>query len=139
LFYIPTWENSSSVFVLAEAPPLFREGANFSAEEPQSGQRRDETYSAVRALDPKTGEKKWDYRMPSPRTEAGVMTTASDLLFSGGDDGSFYALNALDGKLLWKTSVGNAVRAGPITYSVGGKQYVSIQSSGSIVTFGLRN
>jgi alcohol dehydrogenase (cytochrome c) len=139
LFYVPTWENSSSVFVLAEKPPRFRDGANFSAEEPQSGQRGEDTYSAVRAIDPKTGEKKWDYRMPSSKTEAGVLTTASDLLFSGGADGSFYALDARDGKLLWKTTVGNAVRAGPITFSVGGKQYVSIQSSGAMLTYGLRN
>jgi alcohol dehydrogenase (cytochrome c) len=139
LFYIPIWENSSSVFVLAEAPPVFHEGANFSAEEPQDAQRRDDTYSAVRAIDPRTGEKKWDYRMPSPHTDAGVLTTAADILFSGGADGNFYALDARDGKLLWKTRAGNYIQAGPITYSVGGKQYVSIQSNMSILTFGLRN
>jgi alcohol dehydrogenase (cytochrome c) len=98
LFYVPVWENSSSVFVLAENPPRFREGQNFSAEEPRGGQRREDSYSAVRALDPKTGERKWEYRMPSPRTEAGVLTTVTDLLFSGGADASFYALNAIDGK-----------------------------------------
>ena len=71
--------------------------------------------------------------------DAGVLTTASDLLFSGGPDNSFYALDARDGKLLWKTAAGSYVQAGPITYSIDGKQYVTIQSSLSILTYGLRN
>ncbi len=37
----------------------------------------------VRAIDPHTGEKKWEYKM-TDITWAGVLTTASDLLFSGG-------------------------------------------------------
>ena len=61
-------------------------GQNFAGAFPGRGARGDDTYSAIRALDPKTGEKKWDYRMASPSTDAGVMTTASDVLFSGGRD-----------------------------------------------------
>ena len=84
LFYIPTWENSSSAYSLGDAPPEFHEGQNFAGAFPGRGARGDDTYSAIRALDPKTGEKKWDYRMASPSTDAGVMTTATDVLFSGG-------------------------------------------------------
>jgi alcohol dehydrogenase (cytochrome c) len=138
LFYIPTWENSSSTYRWGDAPPEFREGQTFAAAFPGQGARGEETYSAVRAIDPKTGEKKWDYRMTLPRTDAGVMTTASDVLFSGGADGSFYALDARDGKLLWKTNLGPTVMAGPMTYSVDGKQYVSIMSGNALFTFGLR-
>ncbi|HZI50296.1 MAG TPA: PQQ-binding-like beta-propeller repeat protein, partial [Terriglobia bacterium] len=85
-----------------------------------------------------TGEKKWDYRMQTPRTDAGVLTTASDVLFSGGADGSFYALDARDGKLLWETNLGPTVISGPMTYSVDGKQYVSVVAGNSLYTFGLR-
>ena len=35
-------------------------------------------------------------------TEAGILTTASDVLFSGGHEGYFFALDARNGKLLWK-------------------------------------
>jgi len=35
-------------------------------------------------------------------TEAGVLTTASDLLFSGGREGYFYALDARSGALIWR-------------------------------------
>ena len=52
-----------------------------------------EGYGAVRAIDPKTGERKWEYKM-SDVTDGGILTTASDLLFSGGREGYFFALDA---------------------------------------------
>jgi alcohol dehydrogenase (cytochrome c) len=137
LFYVPTWENSSSIYLLNEAPPEFHEGQNFAGAFPRN-QRGGDQYSAIRALDPKTGEKKWDYRMEPTGTDAGVLTTASDVLFSGGRDGSFYALDARDGKLLWQTNLGPSVFSGPMTYSVNGNQYVTVASGNGLFTFGLR-
>jgi alcohol dehydrogenase (cytochrome c) len=139
LFYIPTWENSSSTYAKGEAPPEFHEGQTFSGVFPRGGARGDDVYSAVRAIDPKTGERKWDFRQSAPSTEAGILTTASDVLFSGSRDGAFYALDARDGKLLWQTNLGPSVAAGPMSYSVNGKQYVSIMVGSSLFTFGLRN
>ena len=43
---------------------------------------------------------------------------ASDLLFSGGREGYFFALDARNGELLWKANVGGAVASGPMTYAV---------------------
>src|SRR5579862_3468185 len=137
LFYIPTWENSSTTYVKDQEPPEFHTGQTFSGKFPQGGAKGDDVYSAVRAIDPQTGEKKWDYRLAAPSTEAGIMTTASDLLFSGGRDGAFYALDARNGKLLWETNLGPSVSAGPMTYSVNGKQFVSIQAGSALFTFGL--
>ena len=48
----------------------------------------EEGYGAIRAIDPKTGERKWEYKM-TDLTDAGILTTASDLLFSGGREGDF--------------------------------------------------
>jgi alcohol dehydrogenase (cytochrome c) len=138
LFYIPTWENSSSVYVKGEQPPEFHSGQTFSGDFPRLGNNAEDVYSAIRAIDPQTGEKKWDYRLSAPSTEAGVMTTASNVLFSGGRDGAFYALDARDGHLLWDTNLGPSVSAGPITYQVKGNQYVSIQAGSALFTFGLR-
>jgi len=95
-------------------------------------------HSAIQAIDPKTGLKKWTYRLAAPMTEAGVLTTASDVLFSGGRDGAFFALDARTGKLLWETHLGPSVAASPITYAVNGKQYVSVVAGSSMFTFGLR-
>jgi glucose dehydrogenase len=61
------------------------------------------------------------------------------MLFSGGRDGSFFALDARTGKLLWQTRLGPSVAAGPMTYAVNGKQYVSIMAGTSLFTFGLRD
>ena len=74
----------------------------------------DEGYGAIRALDPLTGEKKWDYKM-TDYTETGVTTTASDVLFSGGKEGYFFALDDRDGKLLWKANLGETVASAPMT------------------------
>ena len=138
LFYIPTWENSSSTYVKDKEPPEFHSGLTFSGAFPQGGSKAEDFYSAIRAIDPKTGEKKWDYRLSAPQTEAGVLTTTSNVLFSGGRDGAFYALDARDGKLLWETNLGPSVSSGAMTFSVAGKQYVSVQAGPSLFTFSLR-
>ena len=49
----------------------------------------------------------------------------SDLLFTGGREGFFQALDARTGALLWKTQLGASINSGPITYRVGTRQYVS--------------
>jgi alcohol dehydrogenase (cytochrome c) len=138
LFYIPTWENSSSTYLKTTEAPEFREDKSFTGDFPKPGSTDDDVYSTIRAIDPQTGEKKWDHRLTAPSTEAGILTTASDVLFSGGRDGAFYALDARDGKLLWGTNLGPSVAAGPMSYMVKGKQYVSIQAGSALFTFGLR-
>jgi len=95
-------------------------------------------FSSIVAMDPNTGDRKWAFKLSAPSTEGGVLTTASNLLFAGGRDGQFVALDARDGKLLWETNLGPSVSAGPMTYMVNGKQYVSIQCGSALYTFTLR-
>jgi outer membrane protein assembly factor BamB len=92
----------------------------------------------VRALDPQTGERKWEFKM-SNATDSGILTTATDLLFSGGREGYFYALDARDGKPLWKVSLGGIVAMGPMTYAIDGKQYVAVNAGNSLFVFALRD
>ena len=54
-----------------------------------------ETYGVVRAYDPKTLDQKWEFRM-TDITWGGMLATASDLVFSGGREGYFLALDAQD-------------------------------------------
>jgi alcohol dehydrogenase (cytochrome c) len=124
--------------VKGDEPPPFDEKVSFTGDRPKPGATGDDAYGAIRAIDPQTGEKKWDYRINAPSTEGGVLTTASDVLFAGGRDGSFFALDARTGKALWDTNLGPSVAAGPMTYMVNGKQYVSIQAGSSLFTFALR-
>lgn len=94
-------------------------------------------YGVVRALNPITGEKVWDYKMQDV-SDAGILTTGSDLLFSGNREGYFFALDAKTGKELWKRYLGMQVAASPITYTVDGVQYVSVPAGHAIFTFGAR-
>jgi len=93
-------------------------------------------YGVVRALNPSTGEKVWDYPMRDV-SDAGILTTASDLLFSGNREGYFFSLDAKTGKELWKRYLGGMVAASPVTFLVDGKQYVSVAAGHSLFTFGL--
>ena len=70
-------------------------------------------------------------------TETGVLTTGPDLLFTGGREGYFQALDARTGALLWKTQLGAAINSGPISYRIGNKQYVSVVSGLSLFVFAL--
>jgi alcohol dehydrogenase (cytochrome c) len=138
LFYIPTWENSSSTYVKGEEPPEFHDGQSFTGTFPRGGATTDDQFSSIVAMDPNTGERKWAFRMSAPSIEGGILTTASNVLFGGGRDGQFVALDARDGKLLWETNLGPSVSAGPMSYMVNGKQFISVQAGSALYTFGLR-
>jgi alcohol dehydrogenase (cytochrome c) len=71
-------------------------------------------------------------------TDAGILTTASNLLFTGGREGYFYAFDARTGAVLWRAMLGGQISAGPITYEVAGRQYVGIVAGQSLFTFALR-
>ena len=98
--------------------------------------KEDEGYGAIRALDPKTGEKKWDFKMVN-YTESGVLSTAGDLVFGGGMEGNFVALDARTGERLWHVNLGGPNASGPISYAVDGKQYVVGTGQGTMYVFAL--
>jgi len=70
-------------------------------------------------------------------TESGVLSTGGDLVFGGGQDGDFVALDAKTGELLWGTYLGGANASGPISYAVNGKQYVIGTGGGTMYAFAL--
>ena len=95
-----------------------------------------EGYGAIRALDPKTGAKKWEFKMVN-FTESGVLSTAGGLVFGGGMDGDFMALDANSGEPLWHVNLGGANASGPISYAVDGKQYIIGTGAGAMYAFAL--
>ena len=154
LFYVSVWENYATIF--GGTPVQYQEGRNFGGGANRSyvpipgapgpgGIRRgainnwttEAANGAVLALDAATGSLKWRFSMTDV-TDSGILTTASDLLFTGGNEGYFHALDARTGALLWKASVGSQIINGPMTYEVGGKQYVATISGLSVCVFGLR-
>jgi alcohol dehydrogenase (cytochrome c) len=91
---------------------------------------------SIVALNPATGDAKWRFPMVTPPS-SGVLATAGGLLFSGDRDGYFFALDAKSGKPLWRFPTGGMIIAGPITWSLGGKQFVTVAAGSTILTFGL--
>ena len=89
-------------------------------------------------IDPQTMQRKWTFPQYDV-TDSGILTTATDLLFTGGREGYFYALDARTGEVLWKVSLGGQIVNGPMTYAVDGKQYVAVISGNSLYAFGLRD
>ena len=159
LYYFSAREGYSSVFT--KGPAEYEEGERYDGNARRRGAERgarrrpevpagDDRYTAIRAMDPQTGERKWEYKLNGADElsnftfwqvnagAGGILTTASDLLFSGGRMGNFVALDARNGSPLWKTTLGGPVIMGPITYSVNGKQYVAVNAGNSLFVFGLR-
>ena len=96
-----------------------------------------DTYvSAIRAIDPQTGEREWEYRV-QPKSMSGVLSTAGQLVFAGTVTGQFIALDAETGEDLWHKALGGEIIAAPITYQVNGEQRVTIAAGHAIFTFAL--
>jgi alcohol dehydrogenase (cytochrome c) len=152
LFYLSAWENYGSAFRPAEAE--YVPGRTFVGGIPGSplagtnnvpGIRRGAVNNwtealgtgAIVAIDPRTGEHRW--RFPTTDVSSGgVLTTATNLLFTASRDGYVYALAAETGELLWRASVGGQGANGPISYAVDDVQYVAIGSGNGLFVYGLR-
>ena len=155
LFYVSAWVDYATIY--RKETSVYQPGRNFSGGgftvlapvpgAPTIGVGRRSPinnwtdavgHGEVVAIDPRSGEQKWKFAQYDV-TDSGILTTASDLLFTGGREGYFHALDARTGALLWKTNLGGQIANGPISYEVDGKQYVAIIAGHSLVSFALRN
>jgi len=94
-------------------------------------------YGALRALDPATGERLWEFEYPTP-SGAGLLTTASGLIFSGDEQGNLLALNSRTGELLWSYQMGAPLwGTSPITYMVDGRQYLLAPAGTNLTAWAL--
>jgi alcohol dehydrogenase (cytochrome c) len=94
-----------------------------------------EKSGAVRALDPLTGQMRWEFPLHSAPW-AGVLSTAGGLVFSGTMEGNFFALSAKTGKPLWDFQTGGPIQANPISFSVDGRQRVAVAADRVLYVFG---
>jgi len=130
LFYVATRE-TAGVYFIGDAeykPGLQFNGGGFR------NQPTADTYGAIRALVPGTGELKWEFRLHSPPW-SGVLSTAGGLVFATAAEGDVMALDAASGKLLWRFQSGGAANANPMSYLSGGKQYIAVAMGSSLFNF----
>jgi len=101
--------------------------------------RRDaeHSYGVLRAIDPTSVQRKWEFKYPTP-TMAGVMSTASGVVFAGDNEGNFMAFDGRTGKNLWSYPMGSPVwGATAMTFMLEGRQLVLIGSGTNVMAFGL--
>jgi alcohol dehydrogenase (cytochrome c) len=92
----------------------------------------------LRAIDIQTGRISWELPEAGPGDSwGGVLSTAGGLVFFGDDSGWFSAVDAKNGKRLWRFPVNDLWKASPMTYVFDGKQYVAVAVGSAIVAFGL--
>jgi alcohol dehydrogenase (cytochrome c) len=114
---------------------LYKEGT-FYAGGGENELPADDASGAIRALNARTGEMRWEFKLHSPAS-ASVLSTAGGLVFSGADEGNFYALDARTGKPLWDFQTGGSISSNPVSFTVDGHQYVAISADRVLYVFGL--
>ena len=80
------------------------------------------------AINPLTGEKKWEVPLTDLPSSAGVLVTGGGLVFTGKLSGELVALDERDGKTLWQFKTSSSVNSTAITYTHKGRQYVTVAS-----------
>ena len=133
LLYVMAYDGETKYFI---RPVEYQQGESFRAGGGETPEPDDAYFTAVRAISPQTGDMQWEFPV-QPRSTSGLLSTAGDLVFGGTADGFFFALDALTGEELWHIYVGGTVHAGPMSYGVDGKQYVTVAAGNAIFTFGL--
>jgi quinohemoprotein ethanol dehydrogenase len=84
-----------------------------------------EPQGSLQAWDPVAQKRIWEVPMSS-RWNDGTLTTAGNLVLQGQSNGLLVAYNAKTGKEVWRYNLGLGISAPPITYSIEGRQYISI-------------
>jgi alcohol dehydrogenase (cytochrome c) len=83
----------------------------------------------IDAISVETGKTVWSWETRASNYSP-ILATAGGLLFNGGMDRYFRALDQSDGKVLWQTRLGSQVFGGAVTYSVNGRQYIAVAAGG---------
>jgi alcohol dehydrogenase (cytochrome c) len=128
LVYASSW-NVPRIQRLATTPKPAENGKDSTGVisrvvEPKPG----EVVGHLIAIDPLTGEKKWEIPLTDLPSSAGMLATAGGLLFTGYLTGEFIALDENTGQTLWQFKTGSSINSTAITYTHKGRQYVTVVS-----------
>ena len=127
LIYASTW-NVPRIQQLAPPRPVAKgttsTGVNARFPESKPG----DALGHFAAINPLTGEKKWEIPLTDLPGSAGMLATGGGLVFTGKLSGEFLALDEDNGKTLWQFRTGSSVNSTAITYTHKGRQYVTVAS-----------
>jgi quinohemoprotein ethanol dehydrogenase len=120
--------SDSGIDLAAWKSPTWKRGTGTAAATATSGvgpSRSDGVIGSLQAWDPVRRKLAWEIPLDG-FWNPGTMTSAGNLVFQGRADGNFVAYHATTGAELWRFDAGSGISAPPITYSVGGRQYVAL-------------
>ncbi len=123
-FYVPSNEWGMDIW---NEPITYKKGAAYLGAGFTIKPNYEDHIGSLKAIDPDTGEWKWEYKNDAPLW-SGVMTTAGGLVFFGTPEGEFIALDDETGEKLWSFQTGSGIVGQPVTWEQDGEQYVSIIS-----------
>lgn len=106
--------------VVAETPPFAASDKALLLKQPKPSLQ-----TVLKAWDPIKGATVWR-SSPMPFWSGGVLATAGDLVVQGAADGFLVFYDASSGRILRHINIGTGIMAAPMTYSLGGRQYIAV-------------
>jgi alcohol dehydrogenase (cytochrome c) len=133
LIYASTW-NIARIQKLAAPQPTIHGGTSTGVVARIPEVKPGDVVGHFAAINPLTGEKKWEVPLTDLPSAAGMLATGGGLVFTGKMTGEFLALDQDTGKTLWQFKTGSSVNSTAITYTHKGRQYLTVASGlGGIV------
>jgi alcohol dehydrogenase (cytochrome c) len=130
MIYIPAVNNLCGT--LTGVPVTYERGKGFSGAQlgaPSFLAPGATHIGEVQAWNVDTGQKAWTHIYPKSVTWGSMLTTAGNLVFTGGTaDRMLHAFDATTGKLLWEFQTNSGIVAPPSSFMVGGKQYIAVET-----------
>jgi len=138
LFYLEYSEAGTQYISVPQVPVRGREYLGNVAGPPLPRGPNDPAPNAgIKAVDPETGKTVWDFKIFQGSLTNGVLATAGGVVFASSRDGNLIALDATTGKYLWHYQTGGNHAAAPVSYAVGGRQYVALTAGNVLYSFAL--
>ncbi|PCH50982.1 MAG: PQQ-dependent dehydrogenase, methanol/ethanol family [Hyphomicrobiales bacterium] len=124
LFYVPSNEWGMDIW---NEPVTYKKGAAYLGSGFTIKPLFDDYIGSLKAIDPDTGEIKWEVKNNAPLW-AGVMTTGGGLVFTGTPEGHVKAFDDETGEELWSFQTGSGIVGQPITWEMDGEQFIAVSS-----------
>ena len=127
LVYADTW-NIPRIQKIGAPEPQVMGGVTTGVDARQPDMKPSDVFGHFLAINPLTGEKKWEIPLTELPSSAGMLATGGGVIFTGRLTGEFLALDEETGKTLWQFKTGSSVNSTAITYTHKGRQYVTVAS-----------
>lgn len=128
VFFVPY------INVCQQSTPLAtprQRGGNYNVTQSRTLAPGREHGGTVEAIDAVTGKTLWTWNNEAI-TYSPTSVTAGGLLFTGGFDRYFRALDQDTGEVLWQTRLASQVQGHSFSFEVDGRQYIAVNAGGNL-------